>query len=298
MTHGNGHNGYTPGGSEQPHNPYQAHNGITPAPAHSDGQTAQGKVVAGLDLSDDSTKWIAGFAIASFVAFIGTFLPWLKATAPFVGTFTVSGIDGDGMIIFGLALFGVGTATFALYHEAGRRLPWRAIPLMVLAALALLVAIFGLLNAASGAGSIREFGGSVSPGFGLILIFLASIGMTVCSVLAFLADKKNNPGLLFGSQGAAFQSGQTFGAQSQPFGTAPAPAYGDQPAAQQHAGSPSGYGAQQYGAAPYAAPNTGTHTAPQNTPNARPHHGSQPTQEPHTPSDSAQAPESDIDTQA
>lgn len=70
----------------------------------------------------------SGFVIVGGVAaVIGSFMPWLKATAPFVGTFTVSGVDdgGDGMFSAGLGvvlvLVGLSMRAKAASGKAG---PW------------------------------------------------------------------------------------------------------------------------------------------------------------------------------
>lgn len=78
---------------------------------------------------------IAGAAAVA----VGSFLPWLKATAPFVGTITTSGVDngGDGVVTLGLA---VAIAALALRSRAGAGRWAKIAGGVVLAALVVLVA--------------------------------------------------------------------------------------------------------------------------------------------------------------
>jgi hypothetical protein len=73
---------------------------------------------------------------AGIAAIIGSFMPWVKVSAPILGTVTVSGVDGsDGWITAGLGLM---LALHAGMSLRGQRTPMAVPILAVLAALGLL----------------------------------------------------------------------------------------------------------------------------------------------------------------
>lgn len=116
---------------------------------------------------------IGGLAAAVFVV-IGSFLPW--ARFEFLGSTTINGMEGDGKLTLVLGL-AIGVLIFL----------WKR-PLLivatVLAGIAALIALINLIDVGRTAGD--TFGlVDVSPGFGLIIVLLASLG---AGVVAFLAQ--------------------------------------------------------------------------------------------------------------
>lgn len=183
------------------------------------GQGAQFDIKQYLDFSNKSVIWLLCAAGAALISFIGSFMTWGKVTAPFYGTVTVSGTDGDGILTMFLSLIIIGGIAAYLFVEQLAQKWWRAIPVIAIGAILLLTAVLNWASIGSKAGDFDEDVVKVSVGAGLIFILLASIAIIAFGVLALLNDRKNNPSApkqAFGQQGYGQQN---FGQQG----------YGQQP---------------------------------------------------------------------
>ncbi|SCX11615.1 DUF5336 domain-containing protein [Corynebacterium jeikeium] len=183
------------------------------------GQGTQFDIKKYLDFSNKSVLWLVCAAGAALISFIGSFMPWGKVSAPFYGTITISGTDGDGIITMFLSLIIIGGIAAYLFVEQLAQKWWRAIPVIAIGAILFLISIMDWADIGSRADDVDEELVSVSVGAGLILILLASIAIIAFGVLALLNDRKNNPSV---PQQAFAQQGygqQNFGQQG----------YGQQP---------------------------------------------------------------------
>ncbi|HHW82327.1 MAG TPA: hypothetical protein GX743_00690 [Actinomycetales bacterium] len=127
--------------------------------------------------SKKRTLWFVGLGSAVLML-LGTFLPWATVTSVF-GNVSISGVQGDGVIVLLLAL--IGGAALAIHvlakGEWTRFMPWVALGA---GALGLLISLIGLINVGSVGGDAYA---SAGIGFGLILTFIASAGLAVASFL-------------------------------------------------------------------------------------------------------------------
>ena len=112
---------------------------------------------------------VAGAAAAG----IGSFMPWVVITAPFVGQVSKSGIDGDGVITLALA---VGLAVFGFRRLAVTSTPSpRAVLAPAVVTLLLLgITVVEVLNVSSATDDLdQEISGLVSTSYGAGLYLLA-----------------------------------------------------------------------------------------------------------------------------
>ena len=119
--------------------------------------------------------------VAGVLAILGSFLPWIQATAPLVGTISRTGLDGGGDGIISIVL-GIVMALFAIaiLARSGRRNVARVGALICAVALGAL-AYFDIADVNSRiAGLDVNVNGSI--GAGLIVVALAAVlGVVVCS---------------------------------------------------------------------------------------------------------------------
>lgn len=131
---------------------------ITPTPPFGDEQAAD-KPTGSAETTPAPRRgspihpWV--LVAAGGIAIIGSFLPWANVTAPFVGTMTVSGVDGsDGWIT---AALGLVVAVYGGLLVRGQRLPVVAPVLSALAALALVgVGVWKVADVSSSAAKLRS----------------------------------------------------------------------------------------------------------------------------------------------
>ena len=128
-------------------------------------------IPAGVDDVAGRSRTAALVMIGGAVAVaVGCFLPWIKATAPFVGTLTKSGVDngGDGVIALALA---AGLAAIAL-RSRDRAAPWAKAGAAVLIALLVALVMYEVGDISSRFADIEAESDLVttSYGSGLILI--------------------------------------------------------------------------------------------------------------------------------
>ena len=139
----------------------------------------------GAPLSRGWQEWLLVGSVVGII--IGSFLPWVTATAPFVGRITLSGMDGgDGIITL---VGGVVLGLYAFQWFAQRSLRSRMFPLATVIALGAVVWLaftdvkdrVDLINA-------DEFG-SAGYGSGLMLLGVALVLAAVALLSADVARK-------------------------------------------------------------------------------------------------------------
>lgn len=152
---------------------------------------------------------IGGIAAALFVV-IGSFLPWATVDT-WIGTFSASGTDGDGVITLLLGL--AAGALIALWKR----------PLVIIAAVAAgLAALVALVDLVDLGRAIGDNGfADVTPGIGLILTLLAAMAAAALAVVgqAQLAKEGHPTGLSL----AELNRGATLPTTSLPPQGAPTP---------------------------------------------------------------------------
>ena len=130
---------------------------------------------------------IAG-AIAAIVA---AFLPWISATAAFVGSESRNGLDGDGQITIVLGLAAVVLAAVAL-----RRQPAPLAALVIVAGLGALIAVIGVIDYVDAKNRIGDLTAeerplvAISIGVGLYLTIAAGIAVVVGAVLGAVSQDR------------------------------------------------------------------------------------------------------------
>lgn len=130
-------------------------------------------------MNDRRTNLAAGTAlVCALLALIGAVLPWATVDT-FLGNLSVSGTDGDGQIVIGLAI----VAGLAVAGSLLLKRRWLAVLAAVLGIASAAITVYDwseLARLIEGAGA-----GDVGVGSGLVLATLASIGLTLSS--AYLA---------------------------------------------------------------------------------------------------------------
>lgn len=131
------------------------------------------------DRGDLGRKLAIGGGAAMMVA---SFLPWVEATAPLLGTVSQSGVDaGDGY--FSL-LLGLGIILLAtVWQEQDTRI------VLGVAAVSLVFALFEWLDVASDIAALDEEFVIASLGFGVPLLVLGAIAAVVGAVLVRQAPR-------------------------------------------------------------------------------------------------------------
>ncbi|HEY8547284.1 MAG TPA: DUF2510 domain-containing protein [Acidimicrobiales bacterium] len=148
-----------------------------PAPVQSAAQPVTGTTLLGLRL-------VAGGAL---VVALGALLPWVKVTAPFVGTITKAGTEGDGVLtLLGALIFG-GLVVRGLM---GRWSRGQVIGALVVASLVTLVAVIDTADVANRVGDLADDAAvDASVGIGLWLTLLGGI-VAVAGTITALASRR------------------------------------------------------------------------------------------------------------
>jgi hypothetical protein len=115
---------------------------------------------------------------------LGVFLPWVKLTAPIIGTISKAGIDGDGKLVLALAV-AVGVCGYLVLTSRGRM--WASITALVIALAGAAIMIFEAIDTQNRFASITQslsgnpFAGAFSYGldFGF---YLTCLGVVACLV--------------------------------------------------------------------------------------------------------------------
>ena len=150
---------------------------------------------AGLDqvAIADINKWSILAFIGAGAMVIGAFLPWLKATAPFVGTITKSGIDGgDGWFFVG---FSVCVIAVALMVRSRQKISGVSATIVVLlGALAIGLATYELVDAQNRIDDLKasQDGATVigNMGSGLWLVLAGAVAVLACGIWAVGLNRK------------------------------------------------------------------------------------------------------------
>ena len=113
--------------------------------------------------------------ILSLIGAIGAFLPWISGPLGF----TISGIEGDGVIV--LILLGIVCAVNLFLKEKGAA-KWQVGVLVVLSILASLVSGYTVFSIVTGSGLDSDVASMFSIQYGLVMSFIGSLGSMVFSM--------------------------------------------------------------------------------------------------------------------
>ena len=115
----------------------------------------------------DWTTWTT--AIGAVMVVVGSLLPWVKATAPFVGTIEVAGTDGDGKITLVLGA----VMALGLIRSAG----WRVVATLA-AVVAAGIALYDISDASDAIDEAERVGEGMvaaSVGIGLYVVLAGAV---------------------------------------------------------------------------------------------------------------------------
>ncbi len=132
----------------------------------------QGPALVDTPRSRPAARWL--LAAGAALVILGAPLPWAEVSAPFVGTLTKSGTEGDGVItlILGFALVGLGAP--AIF--GGKRLKiGLGLGALVVAVLVLLVAVVDIVDVQDIVNDIEAEGAVATASVGIGL-WLTAIG--------------------------------------------------------------------------------------------------------------------------
>ena len=134
-------------------------------------------------LNSQRTNLAAGIALfCALLAVIGAVLPWATVDT-FLGDLSVSGTDGDGQIVIGLAI----VAGLAVAGALMLKKRWLAVLAVVLGIVMAAITVYDwseLARLIEGAGADE-----ISVGGGLVLATLGGIGFTLSSAYLALVMK-------------------------------------------------------------------------------------------------------------
>ncbi len=121
-------------------------------------------------------------AISSILVIIAALLPWATVDTA-LGSKSVSGIEGDGIITL---VLGIGAMAAIAVSAYGKR--WGAVIATIFGGI---VAIVGIIDWADVGGASADPGfASISVGAGLVLTAIGGIALAVTSLWAFVSSKK------------------------------------------------------------------------------------------------------------
>lgn len=111
---------------------------------------------------------------------IGAFLPWATVTAPFLGTISKNGIDGDGVftLVAGVVVAVLG---FPLISQRALK-PGRGIPIAIVSGLAAAIGIYDLVDVNNAANDL-EGPVAASAGAGLYLTAAGAVAALVGGIM-------------------------------------------------------------------------------------------------------------------
>ena len=125
------------------------------------------------------------------VAIVAAFLPWITATAAFVGSVSRNGLDGDGQITI---VLGVAAVVLAVVALRGHSAPLAA--LVIVAGLGALIAVIGVIDYVDAKNRIGDLTAeerqliAISIGVGLYLTIAAGIAVVVGAVLGAVSQDR------------------------------------------------------------------------------------------------------------
>ncbi|HXF51187.1 MAG TPA: hypothetical protein VNM43_05865 [Dehalococcoidia bacterium] len=132
----------------------------------------------------DKRAYSAIASLSAFLAFVGSFLPWAKVAAPFVGEVSKSGIEGDGMITLLLALVAMGVVAW-YFFGTGRGI-LRCLVLTAVGTIIALVAAVDITDAQGWAADVEREAEGVAlarVGEGLYVTLIGGIGVAGAGAL-------------------------------------------------------------------------------------------------------------------
>jgi Protein of unknown function (DUF2510) len=135
-------------------------------------------------------RWVVFGGAAGVV--LGSLLPWAKVTAPFIGTVTVSGTDGDGVLTL---LGAVVAAGLAVLGFGARRSRGALIGTLVVGLLVAAVAVIDMVDVSD---RIADAEGGDLPvqasiGIGLWVTLLGALAVVGGCVLALSSRRRATP---------------------------------------------------------------------------------------------------------
>jgi hypothetical protein len=161
-----------------------------PPPAHLDPATLAeaGKQASAGAGSSLRVLTLAGAAMVT----VGSLLPWANVTAPFFGTFSIAGTDGDGTLTL---VAGLVVGALTLWAYAGRFSPGPIVAALVVSLVSGVVAIVDMADVSGLAGEASEDDVSVavSIGIGLWLVLLGAVAATGGCILSLVAARRRPP---------------------------------------------------------------------------------------------------------
>jgi len=140
-----------------------------------------------------SRKTMALLAVAGGgLLIIGSFMPWLKASAAFVGSLSVNGLDGGGdgiyLLIIGAFMLALGTAMLIGWTVKPLTAGWLMTSATIISIFIVIVDYGDVSERASQASSDVALA-SVGPG--LIICALGSVALFVGALVAFKTHRES-----------------------------------------------------------------------------------------------------------
>ncbi len=123
-------------------------------------------------------------AISSILVIIAALLPWAKVDTA-IGSKSVSGIEGDGIITL---VLGIGALAAIAVSAYGKR--WGAVIATILGGIVAIVGIIDWADVGGVTASVDTGFASVSVGAGLVLTAIGGVALTVTSLWAFFSSKQ------------------------------------------------------------------------------------------------------------
>jgi hypothetical protein len=159
----------------------------TPPPIVASAQGTAAAAVSGSPV----VPWLFFGGAAAVV--VGSLLPWAEVTAPFIGTVTKSGTDGDGVLtlIGALVIAGLGFLAFGSRRSRGA-----IIGSLVVAGLIALVAVVDMVDVSSRIADVedQDLAVSASIGIGLWVVLLGA-GVAIVGCVLRLTGPKGRAGV-------------------------------------------------------------------------------------------------------
>jgi len=128
-----------------------------------------------ITLSKHTIFWMIG-VISAILIFVGAFLPWIKITAPFIGSMTASGIEGDGLITLILSLL----AFLMIYIGLTKSEKIAAIVLLVFGMICIVIGVYDATNIFQAIYTLEYALSSV--GSGVYLTIIGGVGLIISGI--------------------------------------------------------------------------------------------------------------------
>ncbi|MDO5065842.1 MAG: hypothetical protein Q4D96_00990 [Propionibacteriaceae bacterium] len=133
------------------------------------------------------------------LALIGSCGTWVSAS--FLGaSLEVDGLQGDGKITLVLAIFVIGALAAGAFVPALKHQIWPPIIALVAGVIILLILLLNIVNGAKAVGDAAKYGASISPGWGVILLFIGTLAFLAGAVMQLLQGLKAKRGMALPGQ--------------------------------------------------------------------------------------------------